>query len=234
MRAVLTTQGILPLNGGLARSVPLLASALAEQGVQVDLAVPGYGVKASAMLLPPKTVRTHILPQKILRVFPNPWQGRFLFWLWRSSFTRIMRRLLANGDSALVHDNGMWLATNHWAATAAKQMRVPLIISPRGMLSEWAIQHRSWRKRIAWKCYQQGDLHAARVIHATSLQEANHIRNAQIRQPIAVIPNGVELSPLIRSRMANSRPKTLLFLSRINPVKGLTMLADAWASLRPS
>src|SRR5438046_10389681 len=127
MRAVLTTQGILPLNGGLARSVPLLASALAEQGVQVDLAVPGYGVKASAMLLPPKTVRTHILPQKILRVFPNPWQGRFLFWLWRSSFTRIRRRLLCNWDSALVQENCMWLASNHWGASAAQRMRAPSI-----------------------------------------------------------------------------------------------------------
>jgi glycosyltransferase involved in cell wall biosynthesis len=234
MRIILTTQGILPLNGGLARSVPLLASALAEQGIEVHLAAPGYGASSSAMLLPSKAVRTHILPQKILRLFPNAWQGRFLFWLWRRSFAGMMRELLAAENSALVHDNGLWLATNHWAATSAKRMRVPLIISPRGMLSEWAIQHRSWRKRIAWKSYQRDDLETAQVIHATSSDEANQIRNVQLRQPIAVIPNGVELSPFIGDRSVENRPKTLLFLSRINPKKGLTMLADAWASLRPS
>jgi glycosyltransferase involved in cell wall biosynthesis len=234
MRIILTTQGILPLNGGLARSVPLLANALAEQGVEVHLTAPGYGESRSAMLLPSETVQSHILPQKILRLLPNAWQGRFLMWLWWSSFTGMMRRLLATGDSALVHDNGIWLATNHWAAISAKRMRVPLIISPRGMLSEWAVQHRSWRKRMAWKCYQRTDLQTAQVIHATSLEEAKNIRNAQIRQPIAVIPNGVELSPLMGSKTANNCPKTLLFLSRISPVKGLTILADAWASLRPS
>jgi glycosyltransferase involved in cell wall biosynthesis len=234
MRIILTTQGILPLNGGIARSVPLLASTLAEQGVEVHLAAPGYGADISAMLLPSKAVRTHILPQKILRVFPNAWQGRFLFWLWRRSFARTMRELLAAGNSALVHDNGLWLATNHWAATSAKRMRVPLIISPRGMLSEWAIQHRSWRKRVAWKYYQRDDLQAAQIIHATSSEEADQIRTAQLRQPIAVIPNGVELAPFTRDRSVNRYPKTLLFLSRINPKKGLTMLADAWASLRPA
>jgi glycosyltransferase involved in cell wall biosynthesis len=234
MRIILTTQGLLPLNGGLARSVPLLASTLAEQGVEVHLVAPGYGAHPSAMLLPSKAVRTHILPQQILRVFPNAWQGRFLFCLWRGSFARTMRELPAAGNSALVHDNGLWLATNHWAATSAKRMSVPLIISPRGMLSEWAMQHRSWRKRIAWKYYQGRDLETAQVIHATSSEEANQIRNAQLRQPIAVIPNGVELSPFIGDRPVKNFPKTLLFLSRINPKKGLTMLADAWASLRPA
>src|ERR1700720_51243 len=95
MRIILTTQGILPLNGGLARSVPLLANALAEQGLDVHLVAPGYGASRSDMLMPAQPVQCHIVPQKMLRLFPNPWQGRFLTWLWRFSFTGTIQRLLA-------------------------------------------------------------------------------------------------------------------------------------------
>ena len=123
------------------------------------------------------------------------------------------------------------------------------MISSRGMLSGWAMQYRGWRKQLAWRAYQRNDLAVARVIHATSQDEAKDIRNAQMRQPIAMIPNGVCLPPQspnteirnseIRNQGTESRRqkpevRTLLFLSRISPVKGLTMLADAWASIQRS
>jgi len=234
VRIILTTQGVLPLNGGLAQSVPLLANALAGQGADVHLVAPGYGAGASTMNLPSPPVQSHILRQRILRLFPSAWQGRFLTALWWFSFKRIMGRLLAAGDAVVIHDNGIWLPTNHWAAVCAGQSPVPLVTSPRGMLSQWATQHRSWRKRLAWSCYARRDLNAARVIHATSLAEAEDVRRLGLKQPIVIIPNGVELQPLMDRPATESSAKTLLFLSRINPVKGLTMLADAWASLRPS
>ena len=236
MRTILTTQGILPLNGGLARSVPLLANALAEQGVDVHLVAPGYGASLSSMLLPAPSVHCHILPQKLLRSFPNAWQGRFLTWLWRSSFTETIQRLLNGDGSVVIHDNGIWLPSNHWAAVTARKMKVPLMISSRGMLSGWSLRHRGWRKQLAWVGYQRKDLATAEVIHATSAAEANDIRDAQMRQPIAVIPNGVELPPAPNPQLptSNSDLRTLLFLSRIHPKKGLRMLADAWASIQKS
>jgi glycosyltransferase involved in cell wall biosynthesis len=75
------------------------------------------------------------------------------------------------------------------------------------------------------------------VLHATSQQEAEEFRALDLRQPIAVIPNGVSLSPAgPRPSSPNSQPRTrtLLFLSRIHPKKGLLNLVSAWALARPN
>lgn len=143
-----------------------------------------------------------------------------------------IKRLVAGGSPVLVHDNGIWLATNHCATVAAQKMKVPLIISPRGMLSGWAMQHKGRLKNLAWRFYQHEDIKRAKIIHATSNEEAGEIRQLGFRQPIAVIPNGVDLPPWVERNPQKDRIRTVLFMSRISPEKGLQLLADAWAGLK--
>ncbi len=100
------------------------------------------------------------------------------------------------------------------------------------MLAKWAFRHKLWKKKIAWKLYQRSDLKGARLIHATSSQEVEDLRTLGFRQPIALVPNGVD-PPELREPAPRNGPRKLLFLSRIAPVKGLLDLVDAWASLRP-
>ena len=58
--------------------------------------------------------------------------------------------------------------------------------------------------------------------------------------PICVIPNGVDV-PELRPKIAAAEGekklrgglKTALFLGRIHPKKGLPMLIEAWARVRP-
>jgi glycosyltransferase involved in cell wall biosynthesis len=146
----------------------------------------------------------------------------------------------------MLHDSGLWLPTNHAAAQVARATGVPFIVSPRGMLTAWALRFRGLKKRLAWHLYQQRDLQTASVLHATSHAEADGFRVLGLKQPIAIIPNGVELPPAPRpsnGREINgegvsrppspSRVRTLLFLGRIHPVKGLLNLVSAWASARP-
>ena len=125
------------------------------------------------------------------------------------------------------------------------------------MLTSWATRHRSFKKRIAWFLYQKRDLQTARVLHATSIAEAEHFRRLDLTQPIAIIPNGVEppkenvesrkqkaeLSGLrtpnsdlsaVASAKAELRTsaRTVLFVGRIHPVKGLMNLIRAWAAIQ--
>ena len=97
---------------------------------------------------------------------------------------------LKNG---LFHDHGLWLPLNHTVARLARQLNIPLIISPRGMLEPWAMNHKAWKKRLAWLLYQRRDLESAAVLHATAEQEAASFRQLGLRQPIAIIPNGTDL-----------------------------------------
>jgi len=71
------------------------------------------------------------------------------------------------------------------------------------------------------------------MFHLTSIEEAEDIRKLGFRQPLAVIPNGVDLIAFVDKQRPAARIRTALFLSRIHPKKGLLQLADAWAELRP-
>jgi glycosyltransferase involved in cell wall biosynthesis len=62
------------------------------------------------------------------------------------------------------------------------------------------------------------------------------IRRAGFKNPIALVPNGVNLPATVAQSEASQtlRPARALFLSRIHPKKGLLNLIDAWARVRPS
>jgi glycosyltransferase involved in cell wall biosynthesis len=71
---------------------------------------------------------------------------------------------------------------------------------------------------------------------ATSQTEYEYIRSQGLHQPIAVVPNGIELpasTVACRTAPVDRAVRTALFLSRIHPVKGLVNLVRAWGDVRP-
>src|SRR5437667_1332 len=83
---------------------------------------------------------------------------------------------------------------------------------------------------IAWLAYEKSDLKRARVLHATSENEAKDFRQRGLMQPITVVPNGVRVPlELARRLTPDATTRTLLFLSRLHPIKGLKDLVRAWA-----
>lgn len=108
------------------------------------------------------------------------------------------------------------------------------------MLEPWAINHKRWKKRLAWVLYQRGDLKGAHLLHATAEMEAANARQLRLTQPISIIPNGVDIPDFRRRRpespealQRDDAKKVALFLGRLYPVKGLPMLIEAWGQIRP-
>ena len=134
---------------------------------------------------------------------------------------------------SLLHDHGLWLPSNHASATAARRAGIPLVVSPRGMLEPWAVNHKRLKKWLAWHLYQRRDLASAALLHATSEAEAEGFRGLELRQPIAVIPNGVDLPPPCTRLERQEGLRTALFLSRLSVKKGIPHLLEAWAQVRP-
>jgi glycosyltransferase involved in cell wall biosynthesis len=140
----------------------------------------------------------------------------------------------------ILHIHGLWDMLTHWAASAARKAKVPLVIQPRGMLEPWALEWKARKKRLALLLYQRKDLETACVLVATAEQEAENFRRFGLKQPVAILPNGVDLSHAscdrsqegFRTRIgASAGVKKALFLSRVHPKKGLTNLLKAWSGL---
>ncbi|MFA5205006.1 MAG: glycosyltransferase, partial [Lentisphaeria bacterium] len=211
--------------GGTARAVAGWSGALAAQGVvchHLSLAAPAGDTE----VLPPAAAggRLHRLPAFW-------WGGRPM--ARPLGVGRAAARLLREQAIDVVHVHGLWSPAMHAVCAAARAQGVPLVVSPHGMLTPWALRQHAWKKRLAWRLYQHRDLRSAAVLHATADTEAAELRGLGLRNPLAVVANAVDLPPW-REPVPGRPPRTVLFLSRIHPKKGLLRLVEAWARLRPA
>ncbi len=212
--------------GGPARSIPALADALAAEHAQVDLVTAANAAPGDPLILP-RDPRVHVTQLSVV------FDAKGLA-LWAPRFKHAVIERAAAGGAVVLHDHGMWRATNHAMSEAAHSLRVPLLVSPRGMLEGAAREHRAMRKRVAWRLWARRDLARARCLHATSTIEADTLLALGLNVPVAVIPNGVAI-PLDAPAAHPARAeRVLLFLGRLHAVKGLTLLVEAWRRAAPS
>ena len=228
----MATQSVLAVVGSLAeqmggpsRTVPLLCRALLDLGVQVEIVTTTAGLGSEGRPSHCAEVPATLVPC---------WYSPRTRVVWAPGFRRSLRERLAARPGSILHDNGLWMQTNHDTAVLARRQRVPRVLSPRGMVTAWALQHKAWKKGLAWRLYQKRDLVDATAFHATSDDEAACLRRLGLSQPIAVVPNGIEVPPQVSRTSAPAGPRVLLFLSRVHPNKGLLNLARAWAEVRPN
>ena len=140
----------------------------------------------------------------------------------------------------VVHQHCLWLANSRITLKMDEKHNLPTIIAPHGSLEPWALQRSSWKKRIALPLYERKNLQKASCLHALSVQEVAGFRDFGLKNPIALIPNGISQSWLesegdaqnFRNKF-NIRPekRILLYLSRITPIKGLPLLIEALAEI---
>jgi len=213
-------------TGGPSVSVSSLARELARLGQKQKLVSYDYSEHGPTIKI--EGVEQTTLPANFIARYLRGWSPEF------------EKNILALATSSdLVHNHGIWMFPNHYAAKAARQRRKPLVTSPRGMLGTWALSYHSLPKKILWSLRERNDLRNVTAFHATSQVEADDIRRLGFAQPIAVIPNGVDLPTsqgLARKDLEKELPslqgrRLALFISRIHPKKGLLELVDAWAAL---
>jgi glycosyltransferase involved in cell wall biosynthesis len=211
VKVFLAGTSLLPDYGGPAFSVSRLAVALAEAGAGVGLWAPNQSAAITTLVPAASSVqRLTGTEAEALRSF---------------------------GEVDVLHDNGIWLPHNHRLAELAVRRGIPRVVSTRGMLEPWAMNHKRWKKSFAWWAYQRRDLKRARCHHTTAEAEAGHVERFGLGVPVCVIPNGVDVPPNVESEKKTNENrggrKMALFLGRIHPKKGLPMLVEAWARVRP-
>lgn len=131
----------------------------------------------------------------------------------------------------IVHANTIWLWTTHDAIHVAKEQNKPVVLSLHGMLYPQALQVSRWKKQLALPLFQRKDLRLADVLHATSKAELKSIRDFGLTQPVAVLPNGIEIDAMPQIRQQKNNIRHFGFIGRINRIKNIDTLLDAWAAL---
>ena len=147
---------------------------------------------------------------------------------WGYSNQLVPAILDAGLDVLSVH--GLWkycsVGSHRWHQRTGR----PYVVHPHGMLEPWAVRNARWKKRIAAALYENQHLRRAACLRALSQAEAQSIRSYGLSNPICVIPNGVDLPDLPKSKAKTqpANPKTLLYLGRLHPKKNIANLIRAW------
>jgi glycosyltransferase involved in cell wall biosynthesis len=205
---------------GTTYSVQGLCEATAAAGVSTNLLTLAYSETKMLLSTTPN-----------LRIVKFPATTRMGTVGRRLGYSRAMFDYCRYNRVKLLHLHGLWMLPNIIPGLIAIKSNTPYMISPHGMLGEEALRFSSRKKRIMLTLGQQKVLSNATCIRATAPSEVEAIRAFGLNQPIALLPNGVDIPfdypfPID----GHSSQKYLLFLGRVHPIKGLKNLINAWAT----
>lgn len=140
-------------------------------------------------------------------------------------------------DYDVVHIHGIWRAHCAAGGRLAVRFRKPFIVSAHGMLDDWALRNKRWKKAFYSATIERPNLQHAACLRALTRVEVDDYRRFGLRNPVALIPNGVSPPQQFSAqRFLQRHPelegrRLVLFLSRVHYKKGTDLLCRAWASI---
>ena len=207
--------------GGLFQSVRGLAKAVTRTG-------------ASARVFGISDERSAVDLQEWRPLSVETFRPQFRAW----GYSNQLVPALLDADLDILSTHGLWkycsVASQRWHRLTGR----PYIVHPEGMLESWALRNARWKKRVAALFYEDRHLRGAACLRALCEAEAQSMRAYGMRNPVCIIPNGIDLPETIENSTPDSdnsilqtiaqNRKILLYLGRLHPKKNLTNLIRAW------
>lgn len=218
MNVLLLSSSISNLGGGVTEVKRRLAQSLAaNNGVQVQvMALEDAQTNRDLKLWQP------LQPQAFKTVGPKA-----------IGYSPKLLNAVKKSSADVIHLHGIWQYPSYAALKGGK----PVITTVHGMLDKWAINNSKYKKQVARWLYEQAALNKAACLQAFNAQEYEDIRGLGLKNPVCMVPNGVDLpqnvaeikaqSPVWKALIPEGK-KVMLYLGRIHPKKGLTNLVKAW------
>ena len=199
-----------PRYGGLSSVVPQLGSRIAtDHHFEMELAA--FCTKGELYVSDRTTPVTE-------------WPTSRVHWLRNRSLRHRFNEFVRAADG--VHIHGLWEQSTAVAASTARALRKPYILSAHGMLESWALQNKRLKKQVYAALLERANVNGAACLHALTEAEARDYRRFGATGPVAVIPNGVTIpaslspNPFLAQFPSLSGKRILLFLGSIHFKKG--------------
>lgn len=144
---------------------------------------------------------------------------------------------LKKTQNVIVHIHSWWNLVAIFCCLIARYKKIPVVLSPRGMLSSYSLKNRNVFFKLIIHRLLGNSLLKYCHIHATSTKEKLDVLKIQQPKSITTIPNfGIFPSDRILAdrliqtespQNLSAKPFKLLYLSRIDQKKGLDILFHA-------
>ncbi len=232
MNVLNVIDSVFKAGGGTSEAVPRMCEALAEEGLRVRLVTSGGEYPSNA------AVKAHEKGVDV-RFCPVKHVPYFSFLRVTEQFKNELYTGVAWAD--IVHVHGLWQDPGWVVIKQARREGKPYLMQPHGFLNKLArLNHSKWRKKLVGSLIERPNLNHAACVIATAESEKLGIERYGIKAPIEIVPIGIDTVAIDAARQdrqllakwgLNPSKKTLLYLSRLTPIKGLDLLAQAWARL---
>jgi glycosyltransferase involved in cell wall biosynthesis len=232
MKILVTIPALGHVYGGPSKSVVELAQALGKQGIDIDLIT--TNANGSTFLNVP--LQTWIEKENYrIQYFPCQSWGDYKF---SQSLTNWLFENIERYD--MVQTNAIFSLTNLPVYWACQKHGIPYVVIPRGMLEPWALSYKAWKKRVYYSLVERSALEKASAIQVLTSIEAQQVKQLNGKTSIFIAPNGIndrdferlEEREIFDQAFPETRSKTsILFLGRIDPKKGLDLLAPAFSKV---
>ena len=219
-------------QGGPSYAMPRMASALTQEGVHVDIVTTDDDGKALHRADVPLGIAVEKDGYHIFR-----FHKQTEFYKTSLPMLQWLRANVRGYD--LVHIHALFSFSSMAAMVAAYEHGIPYIVRPLGVLNAWGMTHR--RQFAKWASFSIIDkplINGAAAMHYTSSQERDDVARLQLAPRPEIVPLGVDLREFdklpdgseIRAKFPQLTDQPfVLFLSRIDPKKGLDLLISAFA-----
>lgn len=229
LRIVQIVPSIALIYGGPSQMVLGLSKGLAAQGIEVTVLTTNTNGDAGQACLDVPLDRAIEQDGYQIRYFRcSPFR--------RYKFSIDLLRWLSNHATEfdLAHIHALFSPVSTTAAAIARFQRLPYILRPLGTLDPADLQKKRQIKQLYAALFERPNLANAAAIHFTSDQEAKiserfgtHSRDLVIPLGVNRIEDSLPLAPVSSAAPSGSPTLTLLFMSRIDPKKGLDLLLPA-------
>lgn len=147
-------------------------------------------------------------------------------------FSLRAKEALLTSKADILHMEALWRWPHLWMADWKEKQKRPLVCSPHGMLDPWIISNQGKLKRLVSNIFFQKGLEAVTCYHALCKKEMEDIRAYGLKQPVAIIPNGINMPEKLNEFGKLDVFHHLLYLGRLHKKKGVDLLVMALASIK--
>jgi glycosyltransferase involved in cell wall biosynthesis len=225
MRVLQVIPSIDPSYGGPSIALIDLAKSLSSLGITSEIITTDLGMKNGVnygQIVDFRGVKVRYFPRILKSWLPRDFALSPQLYRWLT---------LHITDYDVVHIYGLFSYPNSVAADIAYRAGIPYVIKPCGMLDPWCLKQRALKKRAYLKLVGDRLLKNASAVMFTTKEESNISYKPKTQPKSFIIPLGVDLSG--RTKVIDDNfsfpadKKIILFLSRIDPKKGLDLLIPA-------
>ncbi len=233
MKILMTIPAVGPVYGGTSKAVLELSQALGQRGIELDVVTTNLNGDRP-LDVPTDTWVT--AENYRIRYFTNARGAKYVM---NGGLIGWLRENLDAYD--LIHHNTLFAPMISAAAWICRKRGKPYVMTPHGMLDTWALKYKAWKKTPYFRVIEKPLLDRASGIQTITSTETAQVGKLGIRATPFLVPNGVHTEaytgPATGDLFLETFPemkgkRIILFLSRIDPKKGLDRFIPAFAKVR--